>query len=32
MRDCTVMLDNEVIIDRGKVTDPKMQVERVAMA
>ena len=30
MRDCTVMLDNEVIIDRGKVTDPKMRVERVA--
>ena len=32
MRDCTVMLDNEVIIDKGKVTDPKMRVERVAMA
>jgi 2,5-dihydroxypyridine 5,6-dioxygenase len=30
MRDCTVMLDNEVIIDRGKVADPKMQVARVA--
>jgi 2,5-dihydroxypyridine 5,6-dioxygenase len=32
MRDCTVMLDNEVIIDKGQVTDPKMRVERVAMA
>jgi hypothetical protein len=30
MRDCTVMLDNEVIIDRGKIADPKMQVARVA--
>ena len=26
MRDCTVALDNDVIIDRGKFTDPKMQV------
>jgi hypothetical protein len=25
------MLDNEVIIDKGKVADPKMRVERVAM-
>ncbi|MSP50946.1 MAG: 2,5-dihydroxypyridine 5,6-dioxygenase [Alphaproteobacteria bacterium] len=24
MRDCTVMLDNEVIIDRGRLKDPKM--------
>jgi 2,5-dihydroxypyridine 5,6-dioxygenase len=32
MRDCTVMLDNEVIIDRGKVADPKMRVARVALA
>jgi 2,5-dihydroxypyridine 5,6-dioxygenase len=32
MRDCTVMLDNEVIIDKGKVADPKMQVGRVALA
>lgn len=32
MRDCTVMLDNEVIIDRGKVVDPKMKVERVKLA
>jgi 2,5-dihydroxypyridine 5,6-dioxygenase len=32
MRDCTVMLDNEVIIERGKVVDPKMKVERVDLA
>lgn len=32
MRDCTVMLDNEVIIDKGKVADPKMRVARVALA
>jgi 2,5-dihydroxypyridine 5,6-dioxygenase len=32
MRDCTVMLDNEVIIDKGKITDPKMTVARVATA
>jgi len=32
MRDCTVMLDNEVIIDKGKITDPKMRVARVATA
>lgn len=32
MRDCTVMLDNEVIIDKGKVVDPKMKVERVKLA
>jgi 2,5-dihydroxypyridine 5,6-dioxygenase len=30
MRDCTIMLDNEVIIERGKIVDPKMVVERVA--
>jgi len=30
MRDCTVRLDNEVIIDRGKITDPKMMVAQVA--
>ena len=30
MRDCTVMLDNEVIIDAGRVVDEKMIVERVA--
>jgi 2,5-dihydroxypyridine 5,6-dioxygenase len=29
MRDCTVILDNEVIIDKGRLTDPKMVVERV---
>ena len=32
MRDCTVMLDNETIIDKGKVADPKMRVARVALA
>jgi 2,5-dihydroxypyridine 5,6-dioxygenase len=32
MRDCTVMLDNEVIIDKGRVVDPKMKVERVRIA
>lgn len=30
MRDCTVMLDNDVIIDRGRFVDRKMIVERVA--
>ena len=30
MRDCTVMLDNEVIIEKGRVVDEKMIVERVA--
>jgi 2,5-dihydroxypyridine 5,6-dioxygenase len=30
MRDCTVILDNEVVIDKGKLADPKMIVERVA--
>ncbi|MGB0629153.1 MAG: hypothetical protein ACPGRZ_00530 [Alphaproteobacteria bacterium] len=30
MRDCTVMLDNDVIIDRGRIVDEKMIVERVA--
>ena len=29
MRDCTLMLDDDVIIDRGKLTDEKMWVERV---
>jgi 2,5-dihydroxypyridine 5,6-dioxygenase len=29
MRDCTVMLDNDVIIDKGRVIDPGMKVERV---
>lgn len=28
MRDCTVMLDNEVIIERGRFVDPAMQVAR----
>src|ERR1700738_2976284 len=26
MRDCTVVLDNDIIIDRGKFADDKMQV------
>ncbi len=30
MRDCTIMLDNEVIIEKGRVVDEKMIVERVA--
>ncbi len=30
MRDCTVVLDNEVIIDKGRIVDPKMIVQRVA--
>jgi len=30
MRDCTVILDNEVIIERGKFVDQKMTVPRVA--
>ncbi|MFO1349553.1 MAG: hypothetical protein U1F68_02240 [Gammaproteobacteria bacterium] len=30
MRDCTVILDNEVVIDQGKLVDPKMIVARVA--
>lgn len=30
MRDCTVILDNEVIIDRGRVVDEKMIVQREA--
>ena len=29
MRDCTVQLDTETIIERGKVVDPKMIVQRV---
>jgi hypothetical protein len=32
MRDCTVMLDNEVIIDKGRVVDPKMRVARVQVS
>jgi 2,5-dihydroxypyridine 5,6-dioxygenase len=31
MRDCTVALDGQVIIEGGKVIDPKMKVERVAL-
>lgn len=30
MRDCTVVLDNDTIIDRGRIVDEKMIVERVA--
>ncbi len=30
MRDCTVILDNEVIIDKGRLVDEKMRVARVA--
>jgi 2,5-dihydroxypyridine 5,6-dioxygenase len=30
MRDCTVMLDNKVVIEKGKLVDPKMVVEREA--
>jgi 2,5-dihydroxypyridine 5,6-dioxygenase len=30
MRDCTVMLDGDVIIERGRLVDPRMVVPRVA--
>jgi 2,5-dihydroxypyridine 5,6-dioxygenase len=30
MRDCTVLLDNDVVIDRGRVVDEKMIVQREA--
>lgn len=30
MRDCTVMLDNEVVIENGRLVDPKMVVTREA--
>ena len=30
MRDCTVMLDNELVVERGRLVDPAMAVERVA--
>ena len=30
MRDCTVTLDNDVIIERGRFVDEKMQVARLA--
>ncbi len=30
MRDCTVMLDNKVIIEKGRIVDPKMRVAREA--
>lgn len=31
MRDCTFILDNEVIIDKGRIVDENMVVERVAV-
>ena len=31
MRDCTVMLDGKVIIDKGRIVDPAMQVKRVSI-
>lgn len=31
MRDCTIMLDNQVIVDKGRIVDPKMRVERVRL-
>lgn len=31
MRDCTVLLDNEVVIEKGKFTDPRMIVPRVTV-
>jgi 2,5-dihydroxypyridine 5,6-dioxygenase len=31
MRDCTVMLDDKVIIDKGRIVDPAMQVKRVSI-
>ena len=30
MRDCTVMLDGDVVIEKGRIVDHKMVVERVA--
>jgi hypothetical protein len=30
MRDCTVTLDNDVVIERGRFADERMQVPRVA--
>ena len=30
MRDCSIMLDNELILDKGRFADPKMAVPRVA--
>jgi hypothetical protein len=30
MRDCTVILDNEVVIEKGRLVDPAMIVEREA--
>ena len=31
MRDCTVILDDKVIIDKGRIVDPAMQVKRVSI-
>ncbi len=30
MRDCTIALDGRVVVDKGRITDPKMKVERLA--
>ena len=30
MRDCSIMLDNELILDRGRFTDPNITVPRVS--
>jgi 2,5-dihydroxypyridine 5,6-dioxygenase len=32
MRDCTLMLDGETVIDKGRIVDPKMVVPRLALA
>jgi hypothetical protein len=29
MRDCTVILDNDVVIEKGRIIDPKQIVPRV---
>lgn len=31
MRDCTITLDNQTVVENGKIVDPKMIVERVAI-
>ena len=30
MRDCTIMLDNKVVVEKGRIVDPQMVVEREA--
>ena len=32
MRDCSIVLDNDLIVDKGKIVDAKMIVERVRLA